>query len=109
MAHDCNIDPESKMLTSRIIQGSLGTQIGVLSQIAPGRSGDVSRLAFSALIAGALSTLTSASIAVSDPFRARTHQLTLHRSENPVEEPPIAIGRPARSVCLDTSPLTLRL
>ena len=43
--------------------GSLGTQIGVLSQIAPGRSGDVSRLALSALIAGALSTLTSASIA----------------------------------------------
>ena len=43
--------------------GSLGTQIGVLSQIAPGRSGDVSRLALSALISGALSTLTSASIA----------------------------------------------
>ena len=43
--------------------GSLGTQIGVLSQIAPGRSGDVSRLAVSALISGALSTLTSASIA----------------------------------------------
>lgn len=43
--------------------GSLGTQIGVLSQIAPRRSGDVSRLAVSALIAGALSTLTSASIA----------------------------------------------
>ena len=43
--------------------GSLGTQIGVLSQIAPGRSGDVSRLAVSALISGALATLTSASIA----------------------------------------------
>jgi CNT family concentrative nucleoside transporter len=43
--------------------GSLGTQIGVLSQIAPGRSGDVSRLAFSALISGIISTLTSASIA----------------------------------------------
>jgi concentrative nucleoside transporter, CNT family len=43
--------------------GSLGTQIGVLSQIAPGRSGDVSRLALSALISGALSTFTSASIA----------------------------------------------
>lgn len=41
----------------------VGTQIGVLSQIAPGRTGDVSRLALSALIAGALSTLTSASIA----------------------------------------------
>ncbi|KAI9725630.1 MAG: hypothetical protein M1828_002915 [Chrysothrix sp. TS-e1954] len=43
--------------------GSLGTQIGVLSQIAPGRTGDVSRIAFSALITGALSTFTSASIA----------------------------------------------
>ncbi|KAM0795582.1 NupC family nucleoside transporter [Usnea florida] len=43
--------------------GSLGTQIGVLSQIAPGRGGDVSRLAISALISGALSTFTSASIA----------------------------------------------
>ncbi len=43
--------------------GSLGTQIGVLSQLAPGRSGDVSRLAVSALLAGAISTFTSASIA----------------------------------------------
>ncbi|KAF2864874.1 sodium/nucleoside cotransporter 1 /nucleoside cotransporter 1 [Massariosphaeria phaeospora] len=43
--------------------GSLGTQIGVLSQISPGRSGDVSRLALSALISGVVSTLTSASIA----------------------------------------------
>ena len=43
--------------------GSLGTQIGVLSQIAPGRGGDVSRVAISALISGALSTFTSASIA----------------------------------------------
>ncbi|TPX12491.1 uncharacterized protein E0L32_006903 [Thyridium curvatum] len=43
--------------------GSLGTQIGVLSQIAPGRAGDVSRLALSALFCGVLSTLTSASIA----------------------------------------------
>ncbi|KAF2458250.1 H+/nucleoside cotransporter-like protein [Lineolata rhizophorae] len=43
--------------------GSLGTQIGVLSQIAPSRSGDVSRVAVSALITGAISTLTSASIA----------------------------------------------
>lgn len=43
--------------------GSLGTQIGVLSQISPGRSGDVSRLAVSALISGVISTLSSASIA----------------------------------------------
>ncbi|KAI5867372.1 H+/nucleoside cotransporter-like protein [Durotheca rogersii] len=43
--------------------GSLGTQIGVLSQIAPGRAGDVSKVAFSALISGVISTLTSASVA----------------------------------------------
>jgi len=62
--------------------GSLGTQIGeyiqgypfsgsklilarsgVLSQIAPARGGDVSKLALSALLTGILSTLSSASIA----------------------------------------------
>lgn len=43
--------------------GSLGVQIGILSQIAPGRAGDVSRVALSALFSGVLSTLTSASIA----------------------------------------------
>ncbi|KAK6196537.1 hypothetical protein LQW54_011426 [Pestalotiopsis sp. IQ-011] len=43
--------------------GSLGNQIGVLSQIAPGRAGDVSRVAVSALIAGVIATLSSASIA----------------------------------------------
>ncbi|KAK4210994.1 Na+ dependent nucleoside transporter C-terminus-domain-containing protein [Rhypophila decipiens] len=43
--------------------GSLGTQIGVLSQLSPGRAGDVSRLAVSALFSGVLATLTSASVA----------------------------------------------
>ncbi|KAI8169866.1 hypothetical protein K4K49_009909 [Colletotrichum sp. SAR 10_70] len=43
--------------------GALGTQIGVLSQIAPGRAADVSRVAVSALFSGILSTLTSASVA----------------------------------------------
>ncbi len=43
--------------------GSLGTQVGVLSQISPGRSGDVARVALSALFTGILSTLSSASIA----------------------------------------------
>ncbi|KAI1651588.1 H+/nucleoside cotransporter [Daldinia loculata] len=43
--------------------GSLGTQIGVLSQLAPERAGDVSRVAISALISGIISTLTSASVA----------------------------------------------
>lgn len=43
--------------------GSLGTQIGVLSQIAPGRAGDVSKVALSALITGVISTLSSAAVA----------------------------------------------
>ncbi|KAI1322782.1 H+/nucleoside cotransporter [Xylariaceae sp. FL0255] len=43
--------------------GSLGTQIGVLSQVAPNRSGDVSKLALSALISGVIATLSSATIA----------------------------------------------
>lgn len=43
--------------------GSLGNQIGVLAQLAPGRTSDVSRVAISALISGAFSTFTSASIA----------------------------------------------
>ncbi|KAL8872998.1 MAG: hypothetical protein Q9174_001471 [Haloplaca sp. 1 TL-2023] len=63
-----DLSPRSRLIATYALCGfanigSLGTQIGVLSQIAPGRSGDVSRLAISALIAGALSTLTSASIA----------------------------------------------
>jgi CNT family concentrative nucleoside transporter len=43
--------------------GSLGNQIGVLSQLAPGRARDVSRVAVSAMITGAISTFTSAAIA----------------------------------------------
>lgn len=43
--------------------GSLGIQIGVLSQISPRRSGDVVKVSLSAFVSGVLSTLTSASIA----------------------------------------------
>lgn len=43
--------------------GSLGIQIGVLSQLAPKRTPDVLRVAVSALICGIIATLTSASIA----------------------------------------------
>ncbi|PWY94479.1 H+/nucleoside cotransporter [Aspergillus sclerotioniger CBS 115572] len=43
--------------------GALGNQIGVLAQLAPSRSGDVSRVAVSAMLTGAISTLTSAAIA----------------------------------------------
>ncbi|RDL30158.1 putative concentrative Na+-nucleoside cotransporter CNT1 [Venustampulla echinocandica] len=42
---------------------SVGIQIGVLSQLAPGRSGRVAKVAMSALISGVIATLTSASIA----------------------------------------------
>ncbi|RJE21279.1 nucleoside cotransporter [Aspergillus sclerotialis] len=43
--------------------GSLGVQIAILSQVAPGRAGDVSGVAVSALFSGILSTFSSASIA----------------------------------------------
>lgn len=63
-----DISPRSRLIATYALCGfanigSLGTQIGVLSQLAPSRSGDVSRLAISALISGAISTLTSASVA----------------------------------------------
>ena len=62
------LSPRSRLIATYALCGfgnigSLGTQIGVLSQIAPGRSGDVSRLAVSALITGILATLSSATIA----------------------------------------------
>ncbi|KAF1985513.1 H+/nucleoside cotransporter-like protein [Aulographum hederae CBS 113979] len=62
------MSPRSKLIATYALCGfgnigSLGTQIGVLSQISPGRSGDVSRVAVSALISGIIATLSSASIA----------------------------------------------
>lgn len=62
------LSPRSRLIATYALCGfgnigSLGTQIGVLSQISPGRSGDVSRLALSALVSGVFSTLSSASIA----------------------------------------------
>ena len=63
-----NLSPRSKLIATYSLCGfgnigSLGTQIGILSQLAPGRSGDVSRIAVSALMTGILATLSSASIA----------------------------------------------
>lgn len=63
-----SLSPRSKIIATYALCGfanigSLGTQIGVLSQISPSRAADVSRVAFSALITGAISTLSSASIA----------------------------------------------
>lgn len=67
-AEYAGLSPRSRLIATYALcgfgnLGSLGTQIGVLSQISPGRSGDVSRVAMSALISGIISTLTSASIA----------------------------------------------
>ena len=63
-----SLSPRSRVIATYALCGfgnigSLGTQIGVLSQISPGRSGDVSRLALSALISGVFSTLSSATVA----------------------------------------------
>jgi len=63
-----DISPRTKLISTYAICGfgnigSLGIQIGILSQLAPSRGGDVSRLAFSALISGVMATLTSASVA----------------------------------------------
>ncbi|KAH8888124.1 hypothetical protein GQ53DRAFT_749374 [Thozetella sp. PMI_491] len=63
-----DLSPRARIIATYALCGfgnisSLGIQIGVLSQLAPGRSGDVSRLAVSALMAGVMATLTSASIA----------------------------------------------
>lgn len=63
-----DISPRTKLISTYAICGfgnigSLGIQIGILGQLAPSRGGDVSRLAFSALISGVMATLTSASVA----------------------------------------------
>lgn len=43
--------------------GSVGTNIGVLSQLAPSRTGDIASLVMSALVTGCISTLLSAAVA----------------------------------------------
>ncbi|KAK4132219.1 putative nucleoside:sodium symporter protein [Trichocladium antarcticum] len=63
-----NMAPRSKLIATYACCGfgnigSLGIQIGILSQIAPKRAGDVVKVSFSAFFCGVLSTLTSASIA----------------------------------------------
>ncbi|KAK5094221.1 hypothetical protein LTS08_008713 [Lithohypha guttulata] len=62
------LSPRSRLIATYAIcgfgnLGSLGTQIGVLSQIAPSRSGDVAKVALSALFSGVVSTLSSAAVA----------------------------------------------
>ncbi|KAE8162187.1 Na+ dependent nucleoside transporter C-terminus-domain-containing protein [Aspergillus tamarii] len=63
-----NLSPRSRLIATYALCGfanigSLGNQIGVLAQLAPSRAGDVSRVAVSAMLTGAISTLTSAAIA----------------------------------------------
>ncbi|KAL4875031.1 Na+ dependent nucleoside transporter C-terminus-domain-containing protein [Aspergillus karnatakaensis] len=63
-----NLSTRSRMIATYALCGfanigSLGNQIGVLAQLAPSRSGDVSRVAVSAMLTGAISTFTSAAIA----------------------------------------------
>lgn len=63
-----NMSPRANIIASYSLCGfgnigSLGTQLGVLSQLAPSRSGDVAGMAVSALITGIFATLSSASIA----------------------------------------------
>ncbi|KIH88450.1 concentrative nucleoside transporter, CNT family [Sporothrix brasiliensis 5110] len=72
---DLTSDPQYSTLSlrSRIIAmyalcgfgnfSAVGIQIGALTQLAPSRSGDVARVALSALITGIVATLTSANIA----------------------------------------------
>ncbi|PYH70664.1 NupC/NupG family nucleoside CNT transporter [Aspergillus vadensis CBS 113365] len=63
-----SLSPRSRLIATYALCGfanigSLGNQIGVLAQLAPERAGDVSRVAVSAMITGAISTLMSAAIA----------------------------------------------
>ncbi|KOS20273.1 Solute carrier family 28 member 3 [Escovopsis weberi] len=63
-----DLSPRSQLIATYALCGfgnigSLGIQIGIISQLAPSRGGDVARLAVSALISGIMATLTSASIA----------------------------------------------
>lgn len=62
------ISSRSRLIATYAVCGfgnisSIGIQIGVLTQLAPKRSGDVAKVAVSALLTGVIATLSSASIA----------------------------------------------
>ncbi|KAH8899996.1 hypothetical protein GQ53DRAFT_776760 [Thozetella sp. PMI_491] len=71
LTHDtayADLAPRSRLIATYALCGfgnltSVGIQVGVLSQIAPKRSGDISKVVFSALLSGIVATLTTASIA----------------------------------------------
>lgn len=63
-----DLSERSKIIATYAVCGfgnisSVGIQIGVLSTLAPSKSGRVAKVALSALISGVMATLTSASIA----------------------------------------------
>lgn len=63
-----SLSPRSRLIATYAVCGfgnisSIGIQIGVLTQLAPKRSGDVAKVALSALLTGVIATLSSASIA----------------------------------------------
>lgn len=63
-----DLSPRSRLIATYSLCGfgnfgSLGTQVGLMTQMAPGRSRDIAGVAFSAFITGVISTLTSAGMA----------------------------------------------
>lgn len=63
-----NLSPRSRLIATYSLcgfgnLGSLGTQVGLMTQMAPFRHKDIANVAFSAFITGVISTLTSAGMA----------------------------------------------
>jgi CNT family concentrative nucleoside transporter len=63
-----SLSSRSLMIATYAVSGfrnisSVGIQIGVLSQLAPGRTGQVAKVVVSALVSGVIATLMSASFA----------------------------------------------
>lgn len=62
------LSPRSRIISTYALcgfgnLGSLGTQVGLMTQMAPTRSKDIADVALSAFITGVVSTITSASMA----------------------------------------------
>lgn len=63
-----DISPRSRLIAMYSLcgfgsLGSLGTQVGLMTQMAPSRNHDIANVAFSAFLTGVIATLTSASMA----------------------------------------------
>lgn len=62
------LSPRSRLISTYSIcgfgnLGSLGTQVGLMTQMAPSRNRDIANVALSAFLTGIISTLTSAGMA----------------------------------------------